>query len=160
MSVAKRLLITAVFCTALFLIHLFSPYPAIRLDNAKITSRFLFSKLAENRGLNEEIILINTGKLNDNEVSQLIDTLLRFQPRIIGVNTCDLQNPDRFGLPVGTNSHKVILSKCSSSEKAALSRIVTDQNTVTHFRTDPGSFEMLLSTEISMCLKEEMNMSG
>jgi hypothetical protein len=146
MSVAKQLFITSIFCAALFLIYRFSPYPILSLDNAKIASRFLFAK-AKSPGLNEEIILINTGKLNDNDVSRLIDTLLRFEPRIIGVNTCDLKNPNSFTIPERINSNKIVLSNCSTSERAALSRIVTDHNAVTHFRTNPESFEMLLSSK-------------
>jgi hypothetical protein len=146
-SAAERLLITAAFCAVLFIVYRFSPYPILNLDHAKIATRFLFLELTTNSGLNEEIILVNTGKLNDDEISRLIDTLLHFEPRIIGVNTCDLANPDRFFVPESTGSQKIILSTCSPSEKAALSRIVTDQNAVTHFRTNPDSFEMLLSEE-------------
>jgi hypothetical protein len=84
-------------------------------------------------------VILNVGKLTPGELKPKIDSLLTCQPAVIGVNLCHFEE-DISGLKYSFNGNdKVIFAECNG-KSGTLSRVVNEDNSVTHFRHDNNDY--------------------
>ncbi len=83
----------------------------------------------------ESIVLLNIGRLDQKELASKIDSLLKCYPRKIGINLCHYDSTEGF-VNHFLSKKSVIIANCAEGESQSLSRIVNEDNSVTHFRSD------------------------
>ncbi len=142
----RRYIITTLFTIGIILLYQLIHINLFTIDFPSRVTNKLFSTFYNNSAVDTEIVICNTGKLEIEEVVLKIDTLLRYEPKIIGVNLCDfdknsIKAPARFA-----DNKKVVTSSCVENNRGQLSRLIKDNNEVTHFKSGkPDYFEVLIS---------------
>jgi len=86
--------------------------------------------------MDESIVLLNIGRLDQKELATKIDSLLKCYPREIGINLCHYDSGTENFVAHFREKKSVIIANCLEGESKSLSRVVNDDNSVTHFRTD------------------------
>ena len=144
----KRYLQGLLFAIAIASLYFFINLRVFNLDVLRITRVGLFNKFKVNDGINDNIILFNTGKLSNAEVIRKIRVLLDANPRAIGINTCGLGNAKSFE-DAFKNYSEVVVGTCPGSGATQLSRLVEEGNTVRYFNVAPDLFEIKLAGDIT-----------
>ncbi|MBL0740758.1 hypothetical protein [Chryseolinea lacunae] len=132
----KRYVLPLLFALVIVVAYHFIRINLFRLDLCKNTREniFYFRILPE---VDPDIILLNTGKLESAEIKIGIDSLLKFNPRVIGVNLCHLSSEDQEISRHYSDNKKVVFVHCEADPHGGnLSEIIEDQNVVTHFNSD------------------------
>jgi hypothetical protein len=152
----KLYLIAAVFALGIILLYRFYPINLFKLDISTRITNNLFSQLKPSAESDESIIILNSGNLSASALKIKIDTLLSFNPKMVGVNLCDIGEKASLLSEAYANSSSVILGNCSLNNDP-LSRLIYEDNSVSHFKTDrPDYFEFRLA-DIGNILKERGN---
>ncbi len=142
----KRYIVTIVFSCVLILLYHFVPINLFALDFPQRITNNLFNYFSPNHHGDERVVMCNVGKLSLEETTSKIDKLLKYNPKIIGINICDFTYKNHQLLKHLDRDDRVILSACNQTEKAGLGRIINDDNIVTHFNSsNHDCFENLLS---------------
>lgn len=131
----KRYLVAAGLALSIVLLGKFVNVNFFKLDLASRITNKLFSDLNDFSKVDTTLVLLNSGTLTESELKIKIDTLLNFNPALIAINACDIEN--RTALEVFESNPKVVIAWC---DKLPLSRIVYEDNTVTHFRSDKAQY--------------------
>lgn len=140
----KRYILTVVFSVAIVGLYQFIDIRLFNLDLSKRTKEALFV-LRNMPDLDETVVLCNVGKLGPDELQARIDSLLTMGPTKIGINLCHWDKIPGNLIDRYQSDPRVLFANCSSG-MGALSQVIEDKNTVTHFRTDRSDyFELLLT---------------
>lgn len=135
-SPVKRYLVPVL--TTLLIVALYHSID-IRLFNLDITKKVrlaLFHLYNNNSKANESIVLLNIGRLNLKQLETKIDSLLKCYPRKIGVNLCHYDSGTESLIEHFREKRSVVIANCLEDQTKSLSRVVNDDNSVTHFKTD------------------------
>jgi hypothetical protein len=128
------------FSLVVALAYFFIDLQFFNLNILKITREKVFNTFKTDYGFDQTIILYNTGTLSDSAVIANVNLLLAYNPRVIGINACDLENYDLFVAAFGKNP-KVVIANCPGEPGPQLSSVLMEGNTITHFQTNTTMFE-------------------
>ena len=83
----KRYLTSIIFTLAIVGFYSCTDIRFFSLNVAKMTRENLFS-LRMTPAIDEDIILLNIGKLKSGKIPEIVDSILQLNPKIIGINLC------------------------------------------------------------------------
>ena len=142
----KRYIITTLFSIGIILLYQLVNVNLFTIDFHKRVSNSLFKSLGLNIPVDTTVVICNTGKLQMDEFVSKIDTLVKREPKIIGINICDFDKVDRSAVNQFEGNKRILISNCGENTRGQLSRLIEEGNVVTHFRSNrPDYFEVLLS---------------
>lgn len=149
---------SSVLIFALFLIQLYHFYPIyfFSLDLPSKINGNLFTKLRTDPSRDESIVILNSGILTGEELKVKIDTLLKFNPKVVGINLCDIVQDASLLENAYSKRPEVVLGVCKNDD-SQFAHAVRDGNFVTEFKTDhPDYFEFKIADK-SNFLREITN---
>jgi hypothetical protein len=142
----KRYLITIAFSLIIILL-----YQVIEINffsfglNTKISNR-LFTVFSDNPAVDESILICNIGTLNVEQIKTKVDSLLRFKPKIIGINGCHLNESDKKAIGILFKNRDVVINSCQAKADNSSGILVSEDNSVTHFNSvNLSGFEIVLA---------------
>jgi CHASE2 domain-containing sensor protein len=134
------------FSTVIILLYTQSNLLFFSFDLPGHTNNILFSSLNADHSVDENVTVCNMGTLESENLKRIIDTILSYQPRMVGINTCELDERYNDTFKEYSNNKKVLIGDCEPHSKSKLGRIIYETNTVTHFTSnDPDIFEIQLT---------------
>ena len=92
------------------------------------------------------MILFNTGALSSAEIESKIDGLLDLQPKVIGINLCQIDEQELSKFKRFEGNPKVVICNCDEDGAGGSSIRVESTQEITHFKADrPDYFEIKVS---------------
>lgn len=141
----KRYILSIFFAIAVIGLYHFVDIHLFNLDLTKRTREALFT-IRNEPEIDDELFLLNIGKLEPNELAVKIDSLLMTGVSGIGINLCHFDKVPKDLTTRYKENNRVIFANCESAGPGALGQLVGDGNAVTHFKTDRSDyFELLLT---------------
>jgi len=142
----RRYIITALFTFGIILLYQLIDINLFTIDFPRRVTNSLFSTFYNDPPADTEVIICNIGKLETEEVTSKIDTLLKFEPRIVGINLCDFDKKEIHAFDRFVDNKRIVTSSCAENNRGQLSRLIEESNLVTHFKSgEPDYFEIQLS---------------
>jgi CHASE2 domain-containing sensor protein len=142
----KRYIITVAFSIVIVLIYQVIDVNLFSFDLNKKINNSLFTRFGETIGVDESILLCNSGTLSLEEIKTKIDTLIGYQPKTIGLNWCAKNKTEQRLLDSLASLEGIVVNSCSKNTSTASSIIIGEHNSVTHFKSDQKTyFEVALS---------------
>jgi hypothetical protein len=130
----KRYLITILFSLAIILIYHIIDVNFFSYDlNQRITNQ-LFTTFNKGTGIDETIVLINSGKLSNEEIKQKVDTLLNFNPKAIGISINNIRENEKRLFDSLSHIEKIAINYTDKNLNSS-SIVVNRNNVVTHFKS-------------------------
>ncbi|HEV8515460.1 MAG TPA: hypothetical protein VGQ59_19385 [Cyclobacteriaceae bacterium] len=117
----KRYLLPLVLASAIIVLYQIIDIRLFNLDVNERVREALFRVFTHPR-VNESIILLNIGKLDQQGLESKIDSLLQCYPRKIGINLCHYQSSTENFVKHFQDRKSVIIANCDKGESLSLSR--------------------------------------
>lgn len=152
----KRYLITILFAAGIIMLFRVYPMRLYTLNLPQIISDRLFNLLRNDPMPDESIIILNSASLPGSRLKTKVDSLLMLDPKVIGINLCDIEEEAALLAEAYRENPKVVLGICSPGHDP-LSRIIYDDNVVTHFRTDREDYFEFKISDAAGVLKNRGN---
>ena len=142
----RRYIITILFSGMIILLYTQSNILFFSFDLPGRTNNILFTLFKADHSVDKNVTVCNIGTLESENLKRIIDTILSYQPRMVGINTCELDERYNDTFKEYSNNKKVLIGGCEPHSKVRLGRVIYDRNTVTHFTSnDPNIFEIQLT---------------
>ena len=152
----KRYLIAVLFAAGILAMYQAYPVRFYEFNLPQMISDRLFNLLRNDPMVDESIIIINSANLTGARLKSKIDSLLMLDPKVIGINLCDIEEEAVLLAEAYRENPKVVLGICSPGHDP-LSRIIYDDNVVTHFRTDREDYFEFKISDATDVLKNREN---
>ncbi len=154
----KKNLITysfaAIMVLGVVLLYKTSPIRFFSIDLFKRINDNLFHTFKIAPRVNEEIIILNISELPQERIVPLVDALLTYSPKKIGINLCHFKKVDFDHFEKYSENEMIIIASCIEGSENSLSRKIENRNRVTHFKNDRQDyFEFNLLNDINIINK-------
>ncbi|TXI70599.1 MAG: hypothetical protein E6Q41_01190 [Cyclobacteriaceae bacterium] len=130
-----RLSIVVVTLILVILLYGVAPIRFLSFDFFKRVNASLFNTFKVPNKVDDRIILLNTGTKSIEEIRAYIELLKKYNPKVIGVNLCNLATGTESIKSQYKTDTQVIFVNCEKNNHT-LGRIINDDNSVTHFQSD------------------------
>jgi hypothetical protein len=129
----KHYIIILIFTASVVSLYYFIDLRFFDLDLNKMIKNSLFE--FRTNYVDESIIIYNVSDLQQNVLKDRIDSILLAKPKFIGINLCHFAEIPNELMARYKDDSRVIFSSCTDGP-GSLSRIINENNVVTHFKTD------------------------
>ena len=133
------------------LLYKTSPVRFFSIDLYRRINDHLFLTFRNAPRTNTDIIILNISELPQEKIVPLVDILLTYTPKIIGINLCHLKKIDTSQFEKYSENSSIIIANCNEDFENSLSRKIESRNKVTHFksnRSDYYEFRLLEDIDI------------
>lgn len=139
----KKYIITIAFSIVIILIYQVIDVNLFSFDLNKKINNSLFKRFGETIEVDESILLCNSGTLSLEEIKIKIDSLITYQPTVIGLSWCAQNKTEQRLLDSLADTQGVFVNSCLKNNSGI---IINNDNSVTHFKSDQKNyFEVILS---------------
>lgn len=162
----RRLIISTIFTLTIIVLYQFIDINLFAIDLPRRVSSELFKSLRDDPGVETEIVLLDIEYVHLDTVKTFIESLESLEPKSIGVNLCNIKDKSELLDRYLSESKKINTCDCDNDSNRRTSRILTERNEVTQFKTDKDSyFELQLSGNLNELKKrgnhkERINFRG
>jgi hypothetical protein len=124
--------IVVVFTLGIVALYHFLEIPLFSLDFMKKT-RHAFFRIRNQPEWDNEVMMLNIGRLDADELQLELDILLLLKPKVVGVNLCHYAQDMSDVVQHYASAPNIYFVNCQGKGRGASSEIINDGNVVTHF---------------------------
>jgi hypothetical protein len=140
----SKSLVTYFFATIMVigvvLLYKTSPVRFFSIDLYRRINDHLFLTFRNAPRTNPEIIILNISELPQEKIIPLVDVLLTYSPKKIGINLCHFKKIDTNQFEKYSENSSIIIANCTEDFENSLSRKIESGNKVTHFKADRSDY--------------------
>jgi hypothetical protein len=130
----------AIMVIGVVLLYKTSPVRFFSIDLYRRINDHLFLTFRNAPRTNTEIIIFNISELPQEKIVPLVDILLTYSPKIVGINLCHLKKIDTNQFEKYSENSSIIIANCTEDLENSLSRKIETGNRVTHFNADRSDY--------------------